>query len=357
MRPACTPSCASSTLRAASVRPLADQSRQRQRTRSAGSHRPAAASTSASAATTTPPTTPTWPARATTPATSATTRSASSGWPPGPPSACIGLPAPAASQRHAAQQRVGLGQHRPDHHAAGQRPARHATGGVHHARRQRQPVRSGGVTPTSVACADGSSLTVVVPVNATTGGVRLERDRVRRAAADRAHAHGRQHGRQRRLHGRQPAAQRQRLRRGRHSVLLGAGGWTIQRNYGLDVYDTYDYTLGRYNYNGQLNVTVPNGAPTGPIRVSTVGGTSARLRPEPDQHQRPATPATPAAAPADAAQASANPGQTITLKGTVWIPAGRRVPDHRLGRQPRRVGGASDHRQCGRHAGPGERAH
>ena len=59
-------------------------------------------------------------------------------------------------------------------------------------------------------------------------------------------------------------------------------------------------------------MTVPSGAPTGPIRVSTVGGTSARLRHRLDGHrgqrgQRHA---------ADGASASANPGQTITLQGS-----------------------------------------
>ena len=59
-----------------------------------------------------------------------------------------------------------------------------------------------------------------VPLSATTGHVRLERDTSRRAAADRAHA-GRCDDHQRRLHRRQPAVERQRLCRRRHHRAAG----------------------------------------------------------------------------------------------------------------------------------------
>ena len=48
------------------------------------------------------------------------------------------------------------------------------------------------------------------------------------------------------------------------AVLLGAQRVDdVSRNYGIDVYDTYDYTVSRYNYNGQLNVTCPITRPPG----------------------------------------------------------------------------------------------
>ena len=49
-------------------------------------------------------------------------------------------------------------------------------------------------------------------------------------------------------------------------MLLGAQGVADDsRNFGLDV----------FSQGTGINLTVPSGAPTGPIRVSTVGGTSA----------------------------------------------------------------------------------
>ena len=53
---------------------------------------------------------------------------------------------------------------------------------------------------------------------------------------------------------------------GSSAVLMGVQRIDdVSRNYGIDV----------YNSSSTLDLTVPNGAPTGPIRVVTAGGTSA----------------------------------------------------------------------------------
>jgi hypothetical protein len=71
---------------------------------------------------------------------------------------------------------------------------------------------------------------------------------------------------------------------------------------GLDVFGT----------NSLLNTTVPSGVPTGPIRVRTFGGTSEAF----GLTFTSITATAASGTPADAGQASANPGQTVLLNGT-----------------------------------------
>ncbi|MHA4866064.1 Ig-like domain-containing protein [Duganella sp. PWIR1] len=157
------------------------------------------------------------------------------------------------------------------------------------------------VAPTSVA-ADGSSLTVAVPVNATTGGVRLQRDRtgvllqiVPTLTGVDANNGGQYNGGPLRLTGSGYAE-------GSTAVLFGALRLDdISRYYGIDV----------NNAGRALNLSVPEGAPSGPIRVSTVGGTSAALTLR-------LTGISATAASGVAAVpglASAVPGQMVTLTG------------------------------------------
>ena len=90
---------------------------------------------------------------------------------------------------------------------------------------------------------------------------------------------------------------------GASTVLLGAQGVDdVARNYGLDVYSSAT----------RINLVVPVGAPTGQIRVSTVGGTSAAFGIGFSAVVASAGSGT----AANAQQASANPGQTITLQGS-----------------------------------------
>ena len=63
---------------------------------------------------------------------------------------------------------------------------------------------------------------------------------------------------------------------------------------------------------GGINLTVPSGVPTGPIRVTTIGGTSQAFGLTFTGIVGTAGSGT----PADAGKASANPGQTITIQGT-----------------------------------------
>ena len=78
----------------------------------------------------------------------------------------------------------------------------------------------------------------------------------------------------------------------------------------LDVY--YDY-IANWRENGWVTVQqVPTGAAFGPIRVTTAGGSSTLFPTTFTGVTATATSGT----PADALQASANPGQAITLSGT-----------------------------------------
>ena len=91
-------------------------------------------------------------------------------------------------------------------------------------------------------------------------------------------------------------------------MVLDAGAST-----GPDVQDPYDPALERYDSNGQVVLTVPlsNGA-FGAISVKTAGGASAAYSVSLSSITATALSGT----PADADEASAIPGQAITLNGT-----------------------------------------
>ncbi len=156
-------------------------------------------------------------------------------------------------------------------------------------------------TPASVA-ADGSSLTVVVPADATTGTVRLARDPagvllqvVPRLTHVDDSAGGGYDGSTLTLTGTGFAE-------GATTVLFGSVAEAdTSRTDGLDV---------GYG-NASLYVTVPTGAPTGALRVVTVGGTSDTAGPALGGITATAGSGT----AASGAAASANPGQTITVTG------------------------------------------
>ena len=161
--------------------------------------------------------------------------------------------------------------------------------------------------------ANGTSLTVVVPVNATTGSVRLERDRVGLLLQIVPTITNVSMGVNGGFIGGTLTLRGSGFAEGATAVLLGGRRVDdVSRDNGLDVQDPYNYTLNRYDSNGQLSVTVPNGAPNGPIRVSTVGGTSTAFGLSLGSIGTSAG----SGSPADLAKASANPGQAITLNGT-----------------------------------------
>ena len=157
------------------------------------------------------------------------------------------------------------------------------------------------VTPASIA-ADGASLTVAVPINAATGHVRLARDSaglllqiVPTLSDVTMNAGGAFTGGSLTLTGTGFAE-------GASTVLFGAQRLDdLSRNYGLDV--------NSFN-NTSLFLTVPEGVPTGPIRVSTIGGTSAAFG-----LSLTGITATADSGTAAGGGAAANPGQVITLVG------------------------------------------
>jgi len=162
------------------------------------------------------------------------------------------------------------------------------------------------VTPSSVA-SDGSSLTVAVPLAATTGTVRLERDNVGVLMQVVPTLTG-------------IAANNGSVYNGGGLTLTGSGfaeGTTsvqfgnqqlkdMGRNYGIDV----------YNSDQSMQLSVPDGAPSGPIRVVTVGGTSDAAGPSITGVSATASSGT----ATNAGQASAVPGQLITINGTSLTP-------------------------------------
>ncbi|SCX42366.1 Ig-like domain-containing protein [Nitrosospira sp. Nsp1] len=156
------------------------------------------------------------------------------------------------------------------------------------------------VIPVSVA-ADGSSLTVVVPTDATTGTVRLARDSsgvllqiVPTLSDISASLNSLYNGGSLTLSGSGFAE-------GATSVLFGNQRLNdSSRNTGPDAGNT------------TLSLTVPTGAPTGPIQVVTIGGTSAAF----GLSITGITASASSGTAANAAQASAVAGQTIKLQGT-----------------------------------------
>ncbi|WP_420382221.1 Ig-like domain-containing protein [Novosphingobium sp.] len=155
------------------------------------------------------------------------------------------------------------------------------------------------VTPVSVA-ADGKSLTVVIPTLATSGMVRLAREQAgiflqvvpTLGTVTMSTGDG--------FAGQQYTITGTGFTQDAESVTMG--GATLN-------------AVGHYYYNNtQVYVTVPNGTnvATGPISVTTLGGTSTTF-------QRSLTGITASATSGSAkttGKASANPGQTITITGT-----------------------------------------
>jgi hypothetical protein len=162
-------------------------------------------------------------------------------------------------------------------------------------------------TPVSAA-ADGSSLTVVVPPDATSGAVRVGQDgsgvllQIVPTLSDVL------------MNANSPFV-------GGSLTLTGSGfaeGQTTVRFGNQAVQDLYgSYGLNVYNDNTQLNMTVPAKQPplpVGPIRVSTVGGVSEAFGLTLAGLSSTASSGT----PAQAGRASALPGQVITLSGTMF---------------------------------------
>jgi hypothetical protein len=158
------------------------------------------------------------------------------------------------------------------------------------------------VTPTSVDVAN-QTITAVVPLNATTGRVRLERDdtglllQIVPTLSDVTMSNGGG------FEGYNLQLSGSGFAEGSTSVSLGQQRIDdISRNYGLDV----------FNNASRINLTVPSGAPTGPVRVTTVGGTSAAF----GIGLSSITATGASGTPTSASVATANAGQAITLNGT-----------------------------------------
>ncbi|WP_374476423.1 Ig-like domain-containing protein [Zoogloea sp.] len=156
------------------------------------------------------------------------------------------------------------------------------------------------VTPT-VLSADGESLSVVIPQQATTGRIRLERDsfgvflQIVPTLSDVTGSSGNP------FMGGTLSLQGSGFTQG-SSVLFGNQSvGDLGRNYGTDI----------YSKGTALYLTVPAGMPTGPIRVQTLGGTSSAFGMALSSVGAVAG----VGSPADGSLASANPGQTITLNG------------------------------------------
>ena len=156
-------------------------------------------------------------------------------------------------------------------------------------------------TPTSVA-ADGTSLQVVVPVEAVSGRVRLQGDtvglfvQVVPTLTDVSGSAGSPfHNSALQLTGSGFAE---------GNVTIGFGTQALV--------DSGRFTGPDVTSNSSLSLTVPNGVPTGPLTITTAGGTSAPFGLTVTGLVATAATGT----PADAAAASANPGQAITLQGS-----------------------------------------
>ncbi len=171
------------------------------------------------------------------------------------------------------------------------------------------PMATVTVMPISVA-ADGTSLTVKVPHQAATGTVRLERDtagvmlQVVPVLLDvTGNAGGPYAGGSLTLTGRGFIEARSTIHLGDVDVV------DISRNNGPSVGGAN--IGGQYVQNGSFSLQAPGGAKAGPLSVTTVGGTSNVL----NLSFTGLTATAASGTPADAAKASANPGQTITLQG------------------------------------------
>ena len=162
------------------------------------------------------------------------------------------------------------------------------------------------VNPASVAT-DGSSLDAVVPNDAASGSVRLERQttgiflQVVPMLTNIDQSEGRP------FHNGSMTLTGTGFTEGAISVLFGDQALAdVARST-----NPLDVRFGAIA-NGRINLTVPSDVPTGPIRVSTLGGTSEAFGTTFDSVIGIADSGT----PADSAIPSANPGQIITLAGT-----------------------------------------
>ena len=163
-------------------------------------------------------------------------------------------------------------------------------------------------TPTLVA-ADGTSLTVVVPDNATTGMVRLARDQagvllqvVPTLGTATMSSGNTYNGGFLSLTGTGFAE---------GMTTIGFGAKSVPDASRVSGTDIQSYFDSKTIQNGRATLYVPDGVPTGAIRITTPGGTSNTLA------QSLATIAATAdsGSPANPGKASANPGQSITLSG------------------------------------------
>ena len=159
------------------------------------------------------------------------------------------------------------------------------------------------VNPATVA-SDGTSLTVVVPAQATTGTVHLARDQggiLLQVVPILSHVDVNVNGA---FNGGGASITGSGFAEGLTTLNFGAAKFAdiARDSSGLDVYST----------NHNANFTVPNGVDGGPLSVTTPGGTSAAYGLTFTGITATATSGT----PVNGAQASANPGQTITITGT-----------------------------------------
>ena len=167
-------------------------------------------------------------------------------------------------------------------------------------------LNSVSVTPTSVA-ADGTSLAVVIPNNAASGTVRIARENAGQFL--------------------QIVPTLVDVDQGLNDVFRGGGlrlrgtGFiegAVTVNFGsVAVVDTSaangpNVFAGYVFENDAMDLTVPSNAPYGPVTVTTLGGTSAPYGLTLSGIVAVAGSGT----PANAAVASANPGQAITLQGS-----------------------------------------
>ncbi|MCE9590652.1 MAG: pre-peptidase C-terminal domain-containing protein, partial [Planctomycetes bacterium] len=161
------------------------------------------------------------------------------------------------------------------------------------------------VTAASVA-SDGTSLTVVVPAEAASGTVRLDREGAGAFLQIVPTLTDVDQGVNDAFHNGNLSLVGTGFIEGQVRIRLGGLTVTdVSNSYGPDVYYSNQSNSG-------LNVDVPSNADYGPVSVTTLGGTSASFALT--FNGITATAAT--GTPANGGQASANPGQTITLTGT-----------------------------------------
>jgi hypothetical protein len=165
---------------------------------------------------------------------------------------------------------------------------------------------------TATVAPDGTSLTVVVPHNATTGMVRLDRDRAGLLLQIVPTLDDVDQGANEAFAGGSLTLTGSGFAETATSVLFGNRALDdASRNYyPLDVYARY---APNYTENSGIAVyAVPEDMPTGPILIRTVGGTSNVFGLSFTGLSATASSGT----PADAGKPSAVPGQTITLQGS-----------------------------------------